>query len=375
MGDASREHALRNPDEKRGPITGRMLFEDKQEHLTLGIKQGLERGWLKLVGDAIDAANPPPQHSPLGCLAVAGTIEQRAKAVVDTFSDAQSQARRVLQDVVLSRKKPTPEGRAALRDSLENIGQVTPILRLRQVGAPPIIVDGVTRLELCQELGLEPLFQDFPASMTPLEALSYRIAVEVAGTSKGQQNKSRDQYIESLAKAGFTQEGIADAIRASRALVSKVLKDQRIKTSGRPSPTEQDVDEFVSLARRGESLRAIAAVTGWGQQTVLTHLTMRRDAVPRLPLEIEENVPAKARPRAVVRNTVVKEKIRASLANHPERTLAQHAGAAGGEASVMLVKIERAFMDGQKAMLDQLRAAGCTHFSEAREAAEYATEA
>lgn len=369
MGDASREHALRNPNEKRGPITGRMLFDDKHEHLALGIKQGLERGWLKLFGNAIDAADPPPQHSPLGYLAVSGTIEQRAKAVVDAFSDDQSRARRLLQDAMLSRKKPTPEGRAALRDSLEQIGQITPILRWRQVAAPPIIVDGVTRLELCEELGLEPHFLDLPPSTTPLEALSYRIALDVAGTSKGQHNRTRDQYTESLAKAGFTQESIAASIKDSRALVNKVLKDRRIKTSGRPSPTEQDVDEFVALARRGESLRAIAAETGWGQQTVLTHLTMRRDAVPPLlpNMESELNV-AKARPHGAVRDLAVKEKLRASLANHPERTMQQHADAAGGSASTMLVKREVAFMQGEEAILTRLRAAGCTHLSTMSEA-------
>lgn len=249
------------------------------DYFDRAMQQGIERGWLIVTRGKVTAGDCPPEHTPMNTLGKERTLramlhgmdERRA---FNLLIDPKSAARHLV----------TPN-KPRLRKSLKTVGQMYPILRWQPFGNQPIIIDGVTRLELLHDLGLaddEIDFRDL-GDMTALEALQLRIELEVASTAKELDGvNGREAYIAKLKDEGFTQEAIGRLVGLSRQRVGEILSlmpdDQQ-----RRQVTENDVAEFNRLRDGGWDLRAIGESTGWSKDTVQRYLNETRTPAPVTP--------------------------------------------------------------------------------------------
>jgi hypothetical protein len=237
-----------------------------QAYFDRALQQGIERGWLVVNRGRVSAGTCPPLHTPMQTIGseralrsrLNGDLERKALALLE---DPKGVARH--QDFV---RKP------ALRKSLNEVGQLYPILRWRPFGHD-IIVDGVTRHELLLDLGRaeeEIYYEDLPDSLTAVEVLQRRIEIELNSTSKDQSDESRNNYIVALSNVGFTGSEIAKVVKLSKGRVDQILREVSNRCA---SPSKNDVQEFKRLSDAGWGQRAIAEHTGWSQGTVSNYLS------------------------------------------------------------------------------------------------------
>lgn len=233
------------------------------EYFDRAVSHGLQRGWLKRKSGKLEAAEEPPDFTPLKSLGGADRIQQRL--LDDDNKRAIALLRR--KDNV-ARRKPTTKARNALHKSLQEIGQVNPIVRWRDssVGVVDwIIVDGTTRLELLEKDGVEPIFSELPASTPAVQVLGMRIASELNHSTKDEADEARNDYIAAMKAEGFTQDGIAKLLNMSQERVGQIL---RTLGKARRQMTQDDVDEIVQLSENGWSQRDISEQTGWAKTSV-----------------------------------------------------------------------------------------------------------
>lgn len=243
------------------------------------LDQCLERGWLVTNPENTDQLMVgicPPSHKPLQT--IGGEFEIRA-----LFAGlSEDRAREILEHKIdVARVKPHKEGYDRLLMSISTHGLLTPITvwQISPSRRDFLIVDGVTRAEICASLDIELDYDNphhyhiLPEGLTANEALTRRVQYEVVATTKPQTEKSREALIKRLEAEGWDIKAIAAEVRLTDRHVRRILStaDTHVRR-GQTRPTEDDVAEFVALSDAGWPVRDIAKLTQWGKSVISKHL-------------------------------------------------------------------------------------------------------
>jgi transposase len=265
-----------------------LLHDANRWHMDQEIAFGLDNEYLKRdAAGLLTIGSCPPEHTALQ--SVGG--ESGVSSVI--MKEGNSKALETLRAKTNpARRKPDRAKKALLKKSLETVGQLDPI-RMWQppnMGADPIVINGQTRKELLESMGIEPRIEWLPARTTATEALLQRIHHEVYVTSKDQSESARDAYIAQLAAEGWSQEKIASEVGVSQKTVSKVLA--KVSDNQAPtSPTEEEIIRWVAYNDAGWSYRDIATfLTGWGKSTIERYADRYRVTMASKDAETKESI-------------------------------------------------------------------------------------
>lgn len=271
IGEPWREYVRWNGIDPRKKPTPADLREADQFYFDHAVDQSLSRGWLVEKSDGrLAAGECPPEHR---ALSTVGGVDDEGEPNVHALTkrmlgDEDRKALDLLREKSNpARRRPFKRKLDRLRESLQAVGQVNDIVCWHPLGQPdPIYVDGQTRAELLDELGIEPRVRMLPREMSATHVLGMRIAAELQNSTKDDAKAARDRYIADLAARGFTQQTIADMLGMSRENVKKILK--MAKKSGRREATDEDLAEMRELREAGWTVRDVAEYTGWPKSTV-----------------------------------------------------------------------------------------------------------
>lgn len=233
------------------------------------IDLSLERGWIILDEKGLLTVGIiPPNHKPMATKSLA-TVQ----AELDGGS-TEIAMKILTAKVNHARMRPQTAAKNALKKDLQARGQLQPIKVWKpspMVHEHEIIVDGVTRAALLEELGIEPWKVYLPEDVTPTEVLLQRISHEMNSTTKDTTTEARDAYIAQLAELGFPADKIAKQVDLTRRRVEQILSASETHFV-RGHPSADDVAEFVLMRDAGWHIRDIAERTQWGKSTVSKYL-------------------------------------------------------------------------------------------------------
>jgi len=239
------------------------------------IDLSIEQGWLTTDDkDRYVVAAIPPEHRPLA-------TKPKELIEAELAGDSTDAAMKILiAKVNLARMKPQTVQKNALKRDLQERGQLQPIKVWKpspMVHEHEIIVDGVTRAGLLEELGIEPWKVYLPENTSPTEVLLQRISHELHPTTKDTSKEARDEYILKLSELGFDHAKIAKQVGLSRNRVAAILS--AMSAYGlRTTPSLDDINYMVMLRAAGWNQADIAERTQWSQKTVSKYLAISPEA-------------------------------------------------------------------------------------------------
>jgi ParB-like chromosome segregation protein Spo0J len=189
------------------------------------LDRALANGWMTETDGLITLAAVPPGHTPLATEGGMDAIQRRADLGNLPGVDDRDIVR-VLMSKNELRREPKPTDVRRLRASIEQFGQLAPILvwagKAKDADGHNrdirFVVDGQTRLDILTDLGLLAEVRHLGGS--PLRAILMRIDCEVA--QKGMDEVGRKRYLKDLDDIGWSPARIAERIEASKAAVSRV---------------------------------------------------------------------------------------------------------------------------------------------------------
>lgn len=268
-----REYVRWHPEVKGDTSMPTMAKADKWSW-DRAIDLSLERGWIVTdEKDRLVVGSIPPNHKPMATKPLAAVQAELDSESIDA-------AMKILTAKVNhARMKPQTAAKNALKRDLQARGQLQPIKVWKpspMVHEHEIIVDGVTRAALLEELGIEPWKVYLPDDVTPTEVLLQRISHEMLTTTKDTSVEARNAYIAQLAELGFPADKIAKQVDLSRRRVEQILTASETHfVRGQPEPEE--IAEFVLLHTAGWNTRDIAERTQWGKSTVIKYLAIEAE--------------------------------------------------------------------------------------------------
>ena len=283
LGEPWREYVRWTEREpKKAPGPGELARAD-QHYLERAIDQGVRRGWFTCLDDGrVAPAECPPEWEPLRST---GGPEGVAKRLM---SEDDAKALAILRRPTNpSRRKPLKRKVDELRESLKTYGQIHDIVGWHPMGQPsPIIVSGVTRMELLAEMGVEPRITLLPRETPATVVLGIRMSAELQNSTKDEAKEARDKYIAEMHALGFTQEGIGKVVGLTQKRVSQIVKE--LGKPGRRTVTDAEADEMLDLADAGWTIRDIAEDTGWRKTTVSEAIAKRRAVRDTSPTSVTD---------------------------------------------------------------------------------------
>lgn len=235
------------------------------------LDRGLTEGWLAEVDGYIVAATPPPGHTPMtsqgpinGQVEMSGAPEEvalNARRILHHTVEQERAALKLLHHRGnVTRVVPKDRGAAkkSLRQSIERIGQVAPIIRWPGMkDGEEVIIDGQTRLEVCAELGIEPWVIDIPRGTPATEVLMRRIESEIQRKPSMTPDEKRDYIATLLSVGGFTYEEIAERVGVSRKTVQRV----NVHRQRDNDQLSMNLDDGTEKVYKGYQAKIVAALT------------------------------------------------------------------------------------------------------------------